>query len=168
MKKKKKRKKTTVMKINKSIIYFLLTVSIAFTGCEDENRTLMSNDTPGDYDIQYGLFHVYQYDEVNINGIDIASKLDFFDSFRLTLHYTDNRISGVTFDNGEVPFLPFGYEIPEGRQEAYLNTDAVPNELRLKGSETVVAYFEKGEFIIPFQLDCSALSYKYTFKSINQ
>ena len=108
------------MKINKSIIYFLLTVSIAFTGCEDENRTLMSNDTPGDYDIQYGLFHVYQYDEVNINGIDIASKLDFFDSFRLT--FTDNRIS-ITFDNE----CPPPSDIDSGGQtEAYLNTDMIP------------------------------------------
>lgn len=149
----------------------VVSVLLALASCEDDSRTKMSSDYPSDFDINYGLFHVYQYDEVNINGIDLASKLNFFNTFRLTLHYTDNKISAVTFDNGDVPFSPYsyyGYEIPEGKSDAYLNTDVLPNELRLRESEKVVAYYVNGEFSIPFKLDCPSLDYKYTFKSIQQ
>ena len=107
-----------MMKKYLSVHVLALALLIAFAGCEDINRTVMSSDSPSDYDIHYGLFHVYQYDEVNINGIDLASKFDFFNTFRLTLHYTDNKISAVTFDNGDVPFLPYSYEIPSGKVDA--------------------------------------------------
>lgn len=154
----------------KKYVFLFTAVSVLFAlvSCEDDDRTRMSSDYPSDYDINYGLFHVYQYDEVNINGIDIAQKFDFFDTFRLTLHYTDNKISAVTFSHGDVPFSPYSYEIPEGKSDAYLNTDVLPNELRLKGSEKVIAYYVNGEFSIPFKLDCQSLNYKYTFKSIKQ
>lgn len=151
-------------------LFIAAVVSVLFVlvSCEDENRTKMSLDYPSDFDINYGLFHVYQYDEVNINGIDLVSKFDFFNTFRLTLHYTDNKISAVTFDNGDVPFSPYSYEIPSGKVDAYLNTNVLPNELRLTGSEKVIAYYVNGEFSIPFKLDCPSLDYKYTFKSIQQ
>ncbi|MDD3906905.1 MAG: hypothetical protein PHF34_01685 [Bacteroidales bacterium] len=150
------------------LIVTVVSVLLALASCEDDNRTKMSSDYPADFDINYGLFHVYQYDEVNINGIDLASKFDFFNTFRLTLHYTDNEISAVTFDNGDVPFSPYNYEIPSGKVDAYLATNVLPNELRLRDSEEVIAYYVNGEFSIPFKLDCSSLDYKYTFKSIQQ
>ena len=154
----------------KKYAFILTVVSVLFAivSCEDENRTAISSDYPSDYDIHYGLFHVYQYDEVNINGIDLAPKFDFFETFKLTLHYTDNKISAVTFSNGDVPFSPYSYEIPAGKVDAYLNTNVLPNELRLTESEKVIAYYVNGEFSIPFKLDCLSLDYKYTFKSINQ
>ena len=37
---------------------------------------------------------------------------------------------------------------------------------RIKGTDNVVAYFQNGEFSVPFQLDCEELNYKYTFKEI--
>ena len=46
------------------------------------------------------------------------------------------------------------------------DTEALPNELRIKGTDNVVAYFQNGEFSVPFQLDCEELNYKYTFKEI--
>jgi hypothetical protein len=52
--------------------------------------------------------------------------------------------------------------------DAYLNTNVLPNELRLTDSEKVIAYYVNGEFSIPFKLDCPSLDYKYTFKSIQQ
>lgn len=149
-------------------LLFALTVLFAFASCEDENRSLISPDYPTDYEINYGLFHVYQYDEVNINGIDLYSKFDFFETFKLTLYYTDSKISAVEFSNGDIPFSPFHYVIPEGKMDAYLNTDELPNELRLVESETLIAYYVNGEFSIPFKLDCPTLDYKYTFKNINQ
>lgn len=154
----------------KKYVLLITVATFLFTliSCEDENRTLMSKDYPSEYDVNYGLFHVYQYDEVNINGIDLVSEFDFFETFQLTLHYTDNKISAVTYSSGDVPFSPHSYEIPAGRVDAYLNTDVLPNELRLTESEKVVAYFVDGEFSIPFKLDCPSLDYKYTFKSIKQ
>ncbi|MCD8166488.1 MAG: hypothetical protein LUE93_10445 [Bacteroides sp.] len=128
----------------------------------------MSSDYPSDYDINYSLFHVYQYDEVNINGIDITQKFSFFDTFKLILHYTDGKISAVTFNNGDIPFSPYSYEVPAGKVDAYLDTTVLPNELRITGSDLVIAYFVDGEFSIPFKLDCSSVDYKYTFKSVNQ
>ena len=70
---------------------------------------------------------------------------------------------------GEVrllPFSPYAFEIPSGEVECYLDTEALPNELRIKGTDNVVAYFQNGEFSVPFQLDCEELNYKYTFKEI--
>ena len=150
------------------LIFTVVTVLFTIVSCDDDNRTLVSSDYPSEYDINYGLFHVYQYDEVNINGIDLVSKFDFFETFQLTLHYTDNKISAVTYSNGDVPFSTHSYEIPEGKVDAYLNTDVLPNELRLTESEKVIAYYVDGEFSIPFKLDCQSLDYKYTFKSIKQ
>lgn len=151
-----------------ALILCVASVVLAFAGCEDENRTLMSSDYPSDYDINYGLLHVYQYDEVNINGIDLAQKFDFFETFKLTLHYTDSKIIAVTFSNGDVPFSPYSHEIPAGKVDAYLDTSVLPNELRLTGSGDFIAYYADGQFSIPFKLDCPLLDYKYTFKSIDQ
>ena len=53
--------------------YLLVMLSVMFliAGCDAEDRSIISPDYPTDYEINYGLFHVYQYDEVNINGIDL-------------------------------------------------------------------------------------------------
>lgn len=149
-----------------SLILKVVTVLFVFAGCDDDGRTKMADNYPSDYDVNYGLFHVLQYDEVNINGIDLAQKFDFFDTFRLSLHYTDSKISAVTFNNADVPFLPHAYEIPTGKVDAYLNTEVLPNELRLKDSDKTIAVYVDGEFNITFQLDCNAVKYKYTFKSV--
>jgi len=148
-------------------IFIVVSVLLSFSGCNTNDRLLMDKNYPADYDITYGIRQVMQYDEVNINGIDIAGKLPFFETFRLIIHYTDSKISGVTFSNGEIPFSPYDFEVPDGKIDCYLNTDALPSELRITGTNNVIAYFQNGEFSIPFKLDCPALSYKYTFKSIN-
>lgn len=150
------------------LIFAIASLLFSLAGCDTDDRVKMSKDYPTDGDINYGIRQVMQYDDVNINGIDIASKFAFFDTFRLTIHYTDSKISGVTFSNGDVPFSPYNFEIPEGRIDCYLDTEALPNELRIIGTENVIAYYQNGEFSIPFQLDCPSLDYKYTFKSINK
>jgi hypothetical protein len=128
----------------------------------------MDPDYPADYEINYGIRQVMQYDEVNINGIDLSAKFPFFETLKLTIHYTDSKISGVTFSNGEVPFSPYDFEVPTGKIDCYLDTDVLPNELRITGTKNVIAYYRSGEFTVPFKLDCPALDYKYTFKSVNQ
>ena len=145
-------KKNTLILVIVSLLFFL-------SGCNTDDRVRMSDNYPVDGDINYGIRQVMQYDEVNINGIDVASKFPFFETLRLTIHYTDSKISGVTFSNGEVP---------SGEVDCYLDTEALPNELRITGTEHVIAYYQNGEFTVPFQLDCPSLNYKYTFKSINQ
>ena len=143
-------------------------VLFSFLSCEDLDRLKMVSDYPADYDITYGLRQVMQYDEMNINGINVVEKLSFFETFRLTIHYTDSKISAVTLSNGNIPFSPYDFDIPAGKTACYLDTDVLPNELRIAGTNNVVAYFQNGEFSIPFKLDCAALDYKYTFKSVNQ
>lgn len=146
----------------------IVSVLVTFSGCDTNDRTLMDSGYPSDYDINYGIRQVMQYDEVNINGIDLAARFPFFDTFRLTLHYTDSKISGATLSNGDVPFSPYKFDIPAGKVDCYLDTSVLPNELRITGTEHVIAYYRDGEFSVPFKLDCPALDYKYTFKSINQ
>lgn len=147
-------------------IFTVVSVLFSFMGCEDDNRSRMSADYPADYDIHYDLGHVYQYDEVNVNGIDVVAKFPFFETFKLTIHYTDSKISGVTFTNGDVPFSVYNFDVPAGKVDAYLDTDVLPNELRIAGTTNVIAYFQNGEFQVPFKLDCPSLDYKYTFKSV--
>ena len=137
----------------------------ALTGCEGVSDR-MSSDYPSSYDIKYGIRQVLQYDPMNINGIDVAEKFDFFGTLRFTIHVKDNRMASLEFSNGDVPFSPYAFEIPSGEVECYLDTEALPNELRIKGTDNVVAYFQNGEFSVPFQLDCEELNYKYTFKEI--
>ena len=154
------------MKIN--VLFFAIAlVLFSLSGCDNTDRLKMTPDYPADYDIKYGIRQVMQYDEVNINGIDLAAKLAFFETFRLTIHYTNSRISAVTFSNGEIPFSPYNFEIPTGKSDCYLDTDVLPNELRVVGTNNVIAYFQDGEFSIPFKLDCPALGYKYTLKNID-
>ncbi|MDR1624360.1 MAG: hypothetical protein LBS04_05240 [Tannerellaceae bacterium] len=148
------------------LLFAIVSVLFPFSSCDDNNRLIMGSDYPADYDITYGIRQAMQYDEVNINGIDLAAKLPFFETFRLTIHYTDSKISAVTLSNGDVPFSPYDFDVPAGKTACYLDTDALPNELRIAGTNNVVAYFQNGEFSIPFTLECSALNYKYTFKSV--
>jgi hypothetical protein len=107
-----------------------------------------------------------QYDKVNVNGIDIAAKFPFFETFRLTTHYADNKISAVTLSNGEIPFSPYDFDIPDGKTACYLNTGALPYKLCIAGTDQVIAYFQDGECSIPFKLDCQELGYEYTLKAL--
>lgn len=150
------------------LIFTVVSVLLSLSGCDNSDRLRMDSDYPANFDINYGLRQVMQYDEVNINGIDLAPKFPFFESLKLTIHYTDSKISGVTFSNGDVPFSPYNFVVPSGKVDCYLETNVLPNELRITGTNNVIAYFQKGEFSVPFKLDCSALDYKYTFKSVNQ
>jgi hypothetical protein len=150
------------------LIFIVISVLFSLSSCENTDRLKMDADYPADFDVNYGLRQVMQYDEVNINGIDLAAKFSFFETLRLTIHYTDSKISGVTFTNGEIPFSAYDFEIPSGKVDCYLDTGVLPNELRITGTNHVIAYFQSGEFSVPFKLDCPALDYKYTFKSVNQ
>ena len=153
---------------NYKLFFPILLIIFFFIGCEEEISNKMSADFPQDYDIEYEIRQVMQYDPMNINGIDISEKLDFFSTVKFTLHFNGGKITNLTYSNGEVPFSPFGFEADSQIEaECELDYDVMPNELRIKGTDNVVAYYQNGEFIMPFQLDCGSISYKYTFVDVN-
>ena len=153
----------------KNNILILSTILIVFSlfGCDEEISNKMSSDYPQNYDITYELRQVLQYDPMNINGIDISKKLDFFGTLRFTLHYDEGKLTNLTYSNGDVPISPFSFDAEsEFAVDCELDYDVLPNELRISGTDNVVAYYQNGEFVMPFQLDCSSVSYKYTFVNV--
>lgn len=155
------------MKNYKSFILLLL-MAVSFFGCEEEISNQMSTDYPQNYDIEYKLRQVMQYDPMNINGINVVSKLEFFSSVRFTLHYNNGEITSLSYNNGSVPFSPFGFEADSQIEaDCELDYNVMPYELRIKGTDKVIAYFQNGEFTMPFKLDCSSISYKYTFVNVD-
>ncbi|MDD4778069.1 MAG: hypothetical protein PHV53_07250 [Fermentimonas sp.] len=154
------------MKLYRFLIMMII-ASVALTGCKDNTSNQMSDEFKTDYDIEYGIRQVLQYDPMNISGINLANKVDFFKTLRFTLQYRGGKLSKVIYSNGDVPFSPFNFETEsEFEAECELDYNAAPNELRIKGTDKVIAYYQNGEFTMPFQLDCSSINYKYTFTNI--
>ena len=56
--------------------------------------------------------------------------------------------------------------LSEGPIQCVLDSNVIPNGLRVKGSDTVIATFEQDGFTTQFQLDSKLLTYKYKFKSL--
>ena len=90
----------------KILLLLVVLATFSFFSCTEDVSNQMSSDYPTDYDINYELRQVLQYDPMNIDGIDIVSKLDFFKTLRFTLHYENGKITKVKFNNGSVPFSP--------------------------------------------------------------
>lgn len=147
------------------IILTMLSGLFCCTGCGEHTDKMMT-DYPSDYTITYHLGHVLQYDPMNIDGIDIVNKLDFFASLKFTVRFENSQIVAASFSNGDVPFSVFGFDVPEGEFDCVLNTEVLPNELRIKGTDHAIAYWKNGEFVVPFQLDSKALRYEYKFLNV--
>ena len=101
----------------------------------------------------------------NTNGLDISGKLDYFSPLRMTLNVSPLATT-VTFDNVDIPFVPFPEALSEGPIQCVLDSNVIPNVLRVKGSHTVIATFDADGFTTQFQLDSKLLTYKYKFKSL--
>jgi hypothetical protein len=140
------------------LIFAIVSVLFPFSSCEDTDQLKINADYPADFDVTYGI------GQVMLSGTDVAGKFPFFETFRLTTHYTDNKISAVTLSNGEIPFSPYDFDIPAGKTACYLNTGELPYKLCVAGTDHVIAYFQNGECSIPFKLDCQELDYEYTLK----
>ena len=133
----------------------------AFSGCDEETtlpyipvekpdiNTPPEGDDPDTYTVTYRLY----------------GKLDYFPSLRMTLNVSPLATT-VTFDNGDIPFVPFPEALSEGPIQCVLDSNVIPNGLRVKGSDTVIATFEQDGFTTQFQLDSKLLTYKYKFKSL--
>ena len=151
----------------KRIIYILsaiLFLGVSFESCT-EIDVLMDPDMPANRDITYTLGKVIEYDDINVKGIDIAPYFDFFEKLRFNLHFENHEIVSMEFNQDELPLTPFKYARPSGVQKCYLDKEVLPWQLKLESGETV-AYYMRGEFYIPFQLDCNTISYEYRFKAV--
>ncbi len=151
-------------------------IACTLPACEEETTLPYDpvenpgNDTPTVEDpepqtVTYRIAEVRQYSPDNAMGVDITGKFDFFATPRMTIVTSPSKMT-FAFDNGEVPFLPFAAELPEGEIECELDTSVSPNVLRIKDTETVLATFDASGFGMSFQLDCKQLNYSYKFKSI--
>lgn len=96
----------------------------AFSGCDEEatlpyipvekpdNNTPPEGDDPDTYTVAYRLDKVLLCAPENPNGTDIYGKLDYFPSLRMTLNVSPLATT-VTFDNGDIPFVPFPKRCPK-------------------------------------------------------
>lgn len=132
---------------------------------EDETETPTEGEDPEAVTNTYCLKQVLQCSPENPNGVDIFGKLDFFATLRMTVSVSATGVV-VEFDNGDVPFLPFAEALPEGKIECDLDHNVIPNVLRIRDTETVIATFEKDGFTTEFQLDSKLLSYKYKYTKL--
>lgn len=132
---------------------------------EDETETPTEGEDPEAVTNTYCLKQVLQCSPENPNGVDIFGKLDFFATLRMTVSVSATG-AVVEFDNGDVPFLPFAEALPEGKIECDLDHNVIPNVLRIRDTETVIATFEKDDFTTEFQLDSKLLSYKYKYTKL--
>ena len=56
--------------------------------------------------------------------------------------------------------------LPEGKIQCDLDHSVIPNVLRIRDTDTVIATFEKDGFTTEFQLDSKLLSYKYKYTKL--
>ncbi len=153
----------------KKSIFVLFAFIVMFASCTKAyQKNTHLDDFDLDYDFTYTLRQVLQYDVANPGGVNLYEEYDFFkdDSFNVKFYVENGEISFIEFDNGNIPFSVLNYEFPTGKVPCYYDKRDVPPSLRLSTGEKI-ADFKSGEFIMEFQLDCSDISYKYNFKTVN-
>ena len=151
-------------------------VAATFSSCKEESEfpyipyEKEEQEIPTDWEdvqsqtINYRLGKVLLCEPANPAGIDLVNKLDFFNSVSMTITQSPTGVK-ATINQGNVPFSAWNFEIPAEEFECDFDTDVVPNELRIKGTKSVVATYENDGFTVTFQLDSDQLTYKYKFQS---
>ena len=126
-------------------------------------------DYDGNRTSTFRIYKVLQFDDVNVNGIDILPYFDFFNSFSLSLTYKDGEISRMSMSNGDIPFSKkYGFDIPSGEVEVYFDGSVLPNAIRRSDNNEILATFNKGVLVMNFQLDCASVSYRYMFTGVTE
>lgn len=149
----------------KKYIFTVVAAVLCLASCQPFSNE-MDPDYPTDYQINYTLKQVMEYDPVNVNGIDVYKYFDFFSTLNFTINVVDSKMTSLVFDRGDIPFSPFQFDIPEGEVECWLDSESIPNALRVKGTDDVVAYYKNGQIVMDFQLDCKEISYEFRFKEV--
>lgn len=169
-------KTITNMKKLTILLAFALVLG-GFTACSDEENKLPyipyepeTPEVPAEGEdaqsqtINYKLGQVLLCEPNNPGGVNLLNKFDFFNTVSMTVIQSPTGIK-VTLNPGDVPFVVWDVEIPEEGLDCELDKEVVPNELRIKGTKTVIATYEKDGFTATFQLDSDQLTYKYKFQS---
>lgn len=154
--------------MNKYNLLFAAISAIILSVSCSESSTEMDKNYNGDYQIEYALKSVVEKDPVNINGIDVYPYFDFFKSLRFVINVKDGKMHSFSYENGDIPFSPFSFDMTSEETECFFDTSVSPNVLRIKESGNIVAEFKNGEFYMPFSLDCEEITYEFKFKEITE
>ena len=130
-----------------------------------DDNTPPEGDDPDTYTVAYRLDKGAAVRARESERHQHLRQTGLFPSLRMTLNVSPLATT-VTFDNGDIPFVPFPEALSEGPIQCVLDSNVIPNVLRVRGSDTVIATFEQDGFTTQFQLDSKLLTYKYKFKSL--
>ena len=154
--------------MKRNIIFSVIAIILMATSCnqkvslgENVYVPFEQSDLAPDEPIVYTVSKALQFDPVNLGGIDIAKHMDIFDDVTFTIYRENAKVVAAEFA-GNMPFKviePF-----EGKQEAYFDTERMPQAIRLKSNDQIVAVYSVGEFYMPFQLGCQEVRYELRFK----
>ena len=126
-------------------------------------NTEFDSPNTGTYDYTFVLNKALEIDPLNTTGIDLMPYLDWFSSFQFKVYVVDGKYTACEIDNGNIPFSPYTFAIPQGKVNCKFDTSSSPWTLKLDSGD-VVAVYKQGQFMIPFQLDCADISYEYWLK----
>ena len=169
-------KTITNMKKLTILLAFALVLG-GFTACSDEENKLPyipyepeTPEVPAEGENQtsqtvvYSLKEVLLCDEAHPEGINLMKKVDFFNSFTMTIDQTPTGVM-VTVDDSNMPFHVFGVELPNEPIKCKFDLEAVPNQL-LTEDGLLLATFDNQGFAASVQFDSDKLTYKYNFKKV--
>ena len=145
-------------------VFVVASLSACVNSSLDESRSVVDPDYTGDFSTTHTIQKVIIYSPENEEGEDVYSEFSFFDSMSLTLYYEGGVMSSLEISEDSMPFTAFKKGVPEGKVECYFDKSCYPNAIKLKSDDSVIAYYKLGQFYLPFQLECSTISYEYWFK----
>ena len=128
----------------KKTVLWLCAVTVALTSCVNlvPSNTVAPTENEGSYTYTYRLR---------------------FDTYSLTVYVENGKYAYCEVSTGDIPFNPYGFQLPAGKQPCSLDNSVSPMAIRLSSGE-VLARYRQGQFVVPFQLDCSDISYEFWIK----
>jgi len=155
----------------KKIFYSTLLAACALllAGCQYtfHDKDTYSNQHDDNAVETFALKSVLEYDPFNPTGIDVTKEFEEFETLRLTIYYENGSIANVKFDNGDIPFSPVPFALPEGKVPCTYDNGAYPPVLRLSTGEAFVQMINN-EPVFLFSLDYNMIKYEYKFKAATE
>ncbi len=152
----------------KKFLYCITVILAAalFASCNEVAHTDTYSDLHDDNATEHFVLHqVIEYDPLNPTGINLFPYFTEFQTLSLVIYYEDGEIKYAEFDNGELPYLPVAFNVPEGKIPITYDSGTYPPVLRLASGE-VLAKMIYNEPVFEFSLDYYKISYKYSFKAV--